>query len=206
MNAFKKKEYGRWDVFKKSYSESELKERRARLAKVANARLLNLERSRSYISNERIADAYNFDIIYQYLENINRRRFSESKNYSPGGLYGLKREIVALESFLESKVSTVGGYRDMEERRVQKFIEKGVPEDVARDYRFYEFLSSETAGFLDEHSVSSEKMIELIDEAMSNTKLSLEHIIEKYEEFRDAPKGGEKALRISLGLPPIPPK
>lgn len=94
----------------------------------------------------------------------------------------------------------------MEERRVQKFIGKGVPEDVARDYRFYEFLSSETAGFLDEHSVSSEKMIELIDEAMSNTKLSLEQILEKYEEFRDVSKGGEKALRISLGLPPIPPK
>lgn len=206
MNTFKRKEYGRWDVFKKSYSESELKERRARLAKVANARLLNIERSRSYISNEMIADAYEFDIIYQYLENINRRRFSESKNYASGGLYGLKREIVALESFLESKVSTVGGYRAMEERRVKKFIGKGVPEDVARDYRFYDFLSSETASFLDEHSLSSEKMIELIDEAMDNTKLTLEQIIEKYEEFRDDPKGGEKAMRISLGLPPIPPK
>lgn len=206
MNTFKRKEYGRWDVFKKAYSESELKGRRARLAKVANARLLNLERSRSYISNERIADAYDFDIIYQYLENINRRRFSESKNYSPGGLYGLKREIVALESFLESKVSTVGGYRAMEEKRVQKFIGIGVPEDVARDYRFYEFLSSETAEYLDEHSLSSEKMVELIDEATAATKLTLEQIIEKYEEFRDDPEGGEKAMRIKLGLPPIPPK
>lgn len=206
MNTFKRKEYGKWDVFKKAYSESELKERRARLAKVANARLLHLERSRSYISNERIADAYNFDIIYQYLENINRRRFSESKNYSPGGLYGLKREIVALESFLGSKVSTVGGYRDMEERRVQKFIGKGVPEDVARDYRFYEFLSSETFSYMDEHVVSSEKMVELIDETMDNTKMTLEQILEKYEKFRDNPKGGEKALRISLGLSPTPPK
>lgn len=206
MNTFKRKEYGKKDVFRKAYSESELKERRAKLAKVANSRLLKLERSRSYISGKKISDAYNFDIIYQYLDNTNRRRFSESKNYSPGGLYGLKREIVALESFLESKVSTVGGYRAMEERRVQKFIGKGVPEDVARDYRFYEFLSSETASFLDEHSISSEKMVEIIDEATSKTKLTLEQIIEKYEEFRDDSKGGEKALRISLGLPPIPSK
>lgn len=206
MNTFTRKDYGKWDVFKKAYSESELKERRAKLAKVANSRLLRLERSRSYISNKHISDAYNFDIIYQYLENTNRRRFSESKNYNPGGLYGLKREIVALESFLQSNLSTVGGYRAMEEKRVQKFIGKGVPEDVARDYRFYDFLSSETANFLDEHSVSSEKMVELINEAMGNTKPTLEQILEKFEEFRDTPKGGEKALRISLGLPPIPPK
>ena len=206
MNTFKRKDYGRWDVFKNAYSEAELKTRRAKLAKVANARLLGLERSKSYISGEKISDAYNFDLIYRYLETTNRRRFSESKNYNPGGLYGLKREIVVLESFLESEVSTVGGYRAMEERRVQKFMEKGVPEEVARDYNFYEFLNSETAEYLDETGVSSEQMVELIYEAFSNTKLTLEQILERFEVFRDDTSGGEKGLRISLGLPAIPNK
>lgn len=204
MNTFKRKDYGRWDVFKKAYTETELKTRRAKLAKVANARLLGLERSKSYISGKKISDAYNFDIIYNYLETTNRRRFSESKNYNPGGLYGLKREIVALESFLISDISTVGGYRAMEERRVQKFVERGVPEEIARDYRFYEFLNSETAEHLDEHAISSENMLEIIDEAFSNTKLTLEQILERFEVFRDNISGGEKGLRTSLGLPPIP--
>lgn len=182
MKSFQRKEYGSWDVYKKSYSRRELLTRRRQLAKVANSRILGLERARSEITGERYIDMPQFDVVTQYLENQGKKRFSEAMS---GGRkmseIQLKNEIVMLEGFLSSKVSTVGAYRRFENKRVNSFIDKGIPEDIAMNPEFYRFLSGESFQYLVNNALSSEDIIDLLETA-ADGGLSLDEIIRAFRQ------------------------
>lgn len=195
IGTFKRKEYGTWNVWKTAYSRKELLERRATLAKAVNSRLRRLEGQKS-ISGRNVLDYKQFDTIMEALDFKGRRRFSEAVNQPSLSLYALKNEIVLFESFLEMKSSTIGGLRRLEDKRVNSFIEKGVPESIASDPEFYRFLDSETFDDLANTDYTSEDIIDIFESASDNN-LTLEQIIEEFEAFRSSKKerrSGWKAM------------
>lgn len=194
MNTFKRKDYGTWDVWHKSYTESELRARRAQLAKVVNARLLSLRRSKSSITGGRFIDAPQFDVILTALELSGKKTFQESKRAPGLSEHQIRTQISMFESFLEMKSSTVGGYREIERRRIHSFISKGIPEDVAKSKEFYDFLNSETFNDLERNYATSKKVIEMIDEYYDKG-VSLQGILDGFNEFLKTKQKGEKALR-----------
>lgn len=113
--------------------------------------------------------------------------------------FQLKREIVVLEEFLSMKTSTVKGYREVEEKRVNNFISKGLPEEIARSSEFYDFLNSETFRQIVEESVTSEDVIDIIDRASDNN-LSLSEIIARFEEHTQNTAAGSSVLYKRFGL------
>lgn len=194
MKLFERKDYGNWDVWRNSYTINELLNRRQQLARVANSRIRRLESKKSFVSGEILFKQSHYDTIKFVMGN--NKRFSESKNYK-GGLIKLKNEITALETWLGTKSSTVGGMRAIEEQRIQKFIEKGVPEDIARDSRFFEFLSSDTFNALDLY-VDSEDIIEYFAE-IDNDNLTLDNLLKLFDEYLAShTKEGYKWLEDSV--------
>lgn len=178
MKLFERKDYGNWDVWRKGYSLNELLTRRQQLARVANSRIRRLESKKSFVTGNILFTQSHYDTIKFVMGN--NKRFSESKNYK-GGLIKLKNEITALESWLGTKSSTVGGMRAIEEQRIQKFIEKGVPKDVARDSRFFEFLSSDTFDDLDLY-VDSSDIIDYFAQ-IDNDNLTLDNLLNLFDEY-----------------------
>lgn len=197
-NTFKRKEYGTWNVWHTSYTTSELMKRRAQLAKVANSRILGLERAKSSVSGSALIEGNQYNIILDYLESRGKRRFSESrtKKFTE---YQLKMEITVLESFLSMKTSTVGGARRAEESTVQTFIDKGVPEEIATSKEFYDFLSSSTFENLVKNTTDSEDIVDLVERA-SDEGYSIDQIISEFESFKG--KTRKDIWRI-FGLKPI---
>lgn len=185
-NSFKRIDYGRWDVFRTSHSIPELQERRRRLAKAANSRIIGLERAKSDITGKSFIKSEWFESTLSYLDMRGRRRFSEVKNPKFLSEFELKREIVVLENFLQIKSSTVGGYRRIEENRINAFISRGVPERVARDPNFWSFLSSETFRHLAESSLDSEDIVDTFGDDI-NDVLTVEDIIRLFEEHIKQP-------------------
>lgn len=200
MAKFTPKDYGSWNVWTKSYSRRELESRRRQLAKVANSRILSLERGTSKISGESLFSAGWYDIYTEYLESQGRRRFSEGAGYE-GTDYNLRREISILEDFLAMRSSTVSGARAIENQRVQTFIDKGVPEEIATDARFYDFLHSETFAQLNFSALDSENIIDLIGE-YSATK-SLDDILSAFEAHLSKQYTGQKGIREELEKLPV---
>lgn len=197
-----RKDYGKAEVFQCAYSRPELLQRRKSLAKVANSRIRRLENAKSEITGERLIDAPWYNTTLSYLDDAGKTRFSESmetKEMQDWSDFQLKREIVVLEEFLSMESSTVSGYREIEENRVNTFIEKGVPEETARSPEFYDFLNSETFSTIVEESVTSEDIIDILDRA-SDRGLTLEQIIARFDEHTRNNAGGAKALYQRFGL------
>lgn len=202
MGIAQRKDYGKAEVFQRAYSRPELLQRRKTLAKVANSRIRRLENAKSDITGERLIDAPWYNTTLSYLDDVGKKRFSESmetKEMEEWSDFQLKREIVVLEEFLSMESSTVSGYREIEENRVNTFIDKGVPEEIARSSEFYDFLNSETFSTIVEESVTSEDIIDILDRA-SDRGLTLEQIISRFEEHTKNKAGGAKALYQRFGL------
>ena len=196
------KDYGKAEVFQRAYSRPELLERRKQLAKVANSRIRRLERTKSDITGSRMIDAPWFNITLSYLDSMGKTRFSESmqtREMREWSEFKIKREIVVLEEFLSMDSTTVSGYREIEERRVNNFIDKGVPEDIARSAEFFDFLNSETFRTIAEESVASEDIIDILDRA-SDRGMTLEQIIAQFEKHSRNTESGAKALYQRFGL------
>lgn len=198
MHKFERKDYGTWNVYKNSYHISELQERRRKLAKAANARILRLERAKSDITGEALIESPYFDTVRGYLEMRGKKRFSESKNIKAYNMYQLKNEIVMLEDFLEAKSSTVGGYRSIEDKRVSTFVKHGVPESIARSSEFYRFLNSQTYSKIEALSLTSEKIIEVFSDALEDNPDSLEDILAAFDEYSRNQREGYRGLKRRL--------
>lgn len=198
IGSFQRKDYGSWEVWKKSYTTTQLAERRAQLARAVNSRLRRLETSKSYITGHGYSEYSQFDNIYGYLESHGKRRFSESKSYGQHmSKVSLKQEISMLEEFLSMKSSTVGGIRSIEEKRVDTFISKGVPESIATDVNFWQFLNSQTFEYLSDVSLNSEDIVEFF-ETGADEGLSVEEIITAFEEHKNHVSSGWKGMRERL--------
>ena len=193
-NLFKRKDYGKWDVFRRSYSRNELEKRRRRLAKVANSRILKLIRGKSYITGESFIKAPQFVTVLSYLNTQSRQRFSEVQSPKNMSDFELKREITVLEDFLQMQSSTVGGYRVIEDKRINSFIMKGVPEEIATNPEFWRFLSSETFRQLELTTMTSEDIIDYFGDD-NDSKLTLEEIISTFEQHLQTPNATYQDLQ-----------
>lgn len=193
------KNYGKAEVFQRAYSRPELLQRRRQLAKAANSRILRLERAKSEVTGESLYNTPWFSIVQSYLDMKGKRRFSESAKMTDYTDFQLKREIVVLEDFLAMKSSTVKGSREIENKRIQSFVEKGIPEEIAVSPEFFDFLNSETFRAISEESIASEDIIDIIERA-SDDAMTLDQIITAFEEHIQNNQGGAKALYQRFGL------
>lgn len=200
MALFKRREYGTWDVFRKSYTRPELESRRASLAKVANSRIRSLERAKSAITQKSFYAGTQFDTVKDYLHqhSAGGRRFSESRNYKKSD-FALKQEIYLLEEFLKMQSSTVGGSRRRENKILQKFEEKGLSSDILSTPEFWRFLGSETFNNLSSETADSEDIIDIIDRA-SDDGMSIDDIINTFDQWKGRTV---KSLYQAFGLSPV---
>lgn len=199
-NTFKRKYYGSWDVFRKSYTRAELETRRAQLAKVANSRIRSLERAKSSMTSQAFYTATHFDTVREYLQQntTGGRRFSESRNFKKTD-FMLKQEIYLLEEFLKMQTSTVGGSRRREYKIKENFESKGVPESVTSNPEFWRFLNSETFRNLSSETLDSEDIIDII-ERVSGDGMSVEEIVETFYNWKGRT---QKSLYQAFNLRPI---
>lgn len=196
-NRFVRSDYGKWDVwYRPKWTLEELQERRAALAKAANSRLRRLE-SANTLTGNKISEMPWFDVVYDNLEVQGRKRFAEQKKVSGMSLTRLKNEITLLQDFLSMKSSTVGGYRRIEEERVEEFIKKGVPEELASSPDFYHFLVSETYENVVESSLSSEDIVDFIHRGV-DMGLNFKQIVEAFEEHEKDKGAGWKEMNERL--------
>ena len=196
----KKPEYRTLDVYVGSYTVEELQEIRRALAKQANQRILRLERAKSKITGEEFNTFGAVTDVYDYLINKGRRRFSESKR-GVKHRDELRREITILQSFISRKSSTVKGMRDIENKRIQTFKNKGIKFSSTKE--FYDFLNSQTFMNLVSSGFTSEQIVEAYD--IAREKQSDTWAVEKMTQALDDFRNGEKKvsiknLEITLGI------
>lgn len=162
------------DVYRDSYSLSELQQLRKKLAKRANQRILRLERSKSKITGEKFNTFGAVIDIYHYLGE--RTRFREQYN-AISDINSIRREITVLQGFLGRKTSLVSGIREIERKRINtfesgkwgyKYKKTGVlnkPLHFSSTKEFYDFLNSETFRGLLSSGFTSEQLIDIYDSA-----------------------------------------
>ena len=178
------------DVYRKSISTSELRDLRNRLAQVANQRLRAIEKASSNISGQSYTEYGAYEKAEEYLERFGKRRFTAKDTTTSKNKMSrseLQREVVELQGFLNSKTSTVRGYRAVERQRVRTFQGKGI--QFADTKEFYDFLNSgEFAGL--RKALSSDKIVEKYDEMRES--MSHDKIMKALEDYR------ENVSRISV--------
>lgn len=162
------------DVYRGSYSLSELQQLRRKLAKRANQRILRLERSKSNITGEKFNTFGAVIDVYHYLGG--RTRFREQYN-TISDINSIRREITVLQGFLGRKTSLVSGIREIERKRINtfesgkwgyKYKKMGVlnnPLHFSSTKEFYDFLNSETFRGLLSSGFTSEQLIDIYDSA-----------------------------------------
>ena len=187
--ALSKEELNR-DVYRQSISTSELRDLRNRLARVANQRLRAIEKASSNISGQAFTEYGAYEKAEEYLERFGKRRFkakdtTNSKNKMSRS--ELQREVVELQGFLNSKTSTVRGYRAVERQRIRAFQEKGIKFSDTKE--FYDFLNSgEFAGL--RKALSSDKIVEKYDEMREG--MTHDEVMKALSDYR------ENVNRVSL--------
>ena len=183
------------DVYHYSYSRKQLTDIRYTLAHAFNSRMDNLETSRSHITGETYAKAEGgaYAEAQIILKNQNRKRFSEGAVMKDYSLWDLRREITQLQGLLGMKSSTVKGFRDIENTRVQSFINKGIPEHIARNPRFYQMLKSKNFKRVSK-ALDSDQVIELL--ARDNAEVdNIDKLLEAFDEFLESNEGKEKTYK-----------
>lgn len=181
------------DVYGEQFTTEQLQDIRRKLAKRANNSLRDLSRNSSPISGE----AYNtygaaVDAL-DYLKKRNKRYFSESVGLTKNR-NELKREILRLQRFLRAKSHTVKGQREIEDKRVAKFEEKGI--HFATNKEFYQFLKSGTFHDL-RKGFDSGKVVEQYERAREMGQ-SHDKVMEEMQNALDAFREGEKSTLKNL--------
>lgn len=191
------KDFGSLDIYSGSYSKDELKIIRKTLAKRANQRLVRLERASSAITGESYSSYGAAEKAYDYIEKhrpgAKKLRYSEDFGFNSDNSWDIKKEITAIQAFLESKSSTVKGQKAIEKRRVETFEKKGV--HFAGNKEFYDFLNSNTMSSLVASGITSDDIVEFYvrakDSGMSHDKI-MSNMSEALDAYRD------KTTRVSI--------
>lgn len=187
--AVRNKEWRTMNVYQEAMSVSELQDVRRALAKQANQRLVRLERAESKTGGNYAFGAY--DVVKEYMDATGQlpegdkpMRFKERKG-ALDDTSELRREISAIQNFLNSKSSTVKGMREIEKIRLEKFEEKGYKFSDTKE--FYQFLNSNVMENLKKHNFDSEQIRERYDEAREKVghEKAMEALAEVYEEFNE---------------------
>ena len=137
-------EYARsFNPYARGVDIEELQRVRRQLAKVMNRRMQRLEQAKSPVTGE----AYTFGAYEKmsgYLQEHDRKRFSETLKANGMTAQELRREIRVLQGFEEMPSSTPGGMSRIESKRIKTLAEQGVSLKVAGSKSFYDFLNSKT--------------------------------------------------------------
>ncbi len=176
---------------------------RRQLAKVANERMRQLEKTSSKITGEKFTfGAYERTNVW--LKEHGRNRFSETlgdKGKEPLTLNKARQEITVLQKFLGSKTSTIRGFKSIEQKRIQTFELKGVHSASTKE--FYDFLNSESFKYLSKNAFDSEKVLEEYEKAKERGASSAD-IQKAFDDFRSSEtKLGYKDLVNQLEAIPI---
>lgn len=157
-----------------SYNLEELNKLRRRLAKRANQRMREIERT-GY------TDAYVYATTMSgYLQPTERTRFYEGNRQMD--LFTLREELNELRWFLNAKTSTVGGIRTFERKTSRQFA--NLPSFQRSPDLFWKYMSSAVVKHLKKMGYSSEELIEFYDFAIENGV--------GYDQIMDALKDFEK--------------
>lgn len=195
----------------KSLSLEELQTERRRLAKRANQRFVRLERAESKLTGEGYSTYGAYPIAQHYLGK--KTRFNETLGHLKQDRNALIREINVLETFLNSKSSTVGGQKQIERTRIETFESghwgeryraggKEAPKiKFAGNKEFYDFLNSETFKALKSSGFTSSQIIDIYDQArMRDPTHDEEEVLRKFEEaLEDYRQGQQAALKDLIG-------
>lgn len=172
-----------------SYDLEELNKLRRRLAKRANQRLRDIERT-GY------TDAYVYaSTMSGYLLPSERTRFFEgTRNLD---LRSLKTELDELRWFLNAKTSTVGGIRKFERETSQKFAELGSFQKNPN--LFWKYMSSASVKHLKKLGYSSEELIEFYDFA-TESRVGYDDIMSAVRDFEQKKLDSWDELYSRVGL------
>lgn len=172
-----------------SYDLEELNKLRRRLAKRANQRLRDIERT-GY------TDAYVYaSTMSGYLLPSERTRFFEgTRNLD---LRSLKTELDELRWFLNAKTSTVGGIRKFERETSQKFAELGSFQK--NPDLFWKYMSSASVKHLKKLGYSSEELIEFYDFA-TESRVGYDDIMSAVRDFEQKKLDSWDELYSRVGL------
>lgn len=179
------------------FTKGELQAVRRTLAKRANQRIVRAERAVSKISGKSYGDIGATAIVKEELRNQGRRRFTETLDAGGKNMNQLRHEINVLQSFLNSKSSTVKGLRAIENARVRTFQSGAWTggtklSDVVKTKEFYDFLNSQAFATLSE-SLSSGEAIKLYDQ-YDKVVASREQLNKAFEEYSETKNQTYKGL------------
>ena len=184
------------DIYRESMSLTDMQALRRKLAKRANQRIVRLERASSKITGEAFNEFGAVTDAYSYLERQKkgRKRFQERADAITDTME-LRREISVLQGFLGSKTSLVSGISTFESGnwgKTSRYTGKARREiKFASTKEFYEFLSSKTFQGLKNSGYTSEKLVEIYDEARESEEA--DEVLEKMEEALEEYRAGQKA-------------
>lgn len=172
---------GSFNPWSTSHTRAELEAEHRRLAKRSNQRMVRLERGKTKVTGEAMTFGA-YEKVQNYLEETGQgARFSERKSFNPKDVSTnqLKKDIAAMNTFLNSKSSTVSGMNKIEQARIKTFEENGITASSTKE--FYDFLNS------DEYNkakkvFSSDTLVELYDMATEKDKSGKPL---EYNEFMD---------------------
>ena len=172
-----------------SYNLAELNKLRRRLAKRANQRMREIERT-GY------TDAYVYATTMSgYLQPTDRTRFYEGTRQMD--LFTLREELNDLRWFLNAKTSTVGGIRAFERETSKHFANlksfKKSPD------LFWKYMSSASVKHLKKMGYSSEELIEFYDFATEN-RVGYDQIMGALKEFEKGEIDSWDNLYSKVGL------
>lgn len=172
-----------------SYNLEELNKLRRRLAKRANQRMREIERS-GY------TDAYVYATTMSgYLQPTERTRFYEGNRQMD--LFTLREELNELRWFLNAKTSTVGGIRAFERKTSRQFA--NLPSFQRSPDLFWKYMSSAVVKHLKKMGYSSEELIEFYDFATEN-KVGYDQIMQALEDFEKGEIDSWDSLYSKVGL------
>lgn len=187
---------GSFNPWSTSHTRAELEAEHRRLAKRSNQRMVRLERGRTKVTGEAMTFGA-YEKFQNYLdETSGKNRMSEKASFTSKekSMNELKRDIAAMNNFLNSKSSTVRGMNTIEQQRIKTFESKGITAASNKD--FYDFLNS------DEYKTalkafSSDTLIELYDSATERdadgNNLDYKAFMDEFQEYMS--KRNKKSLK-----------
>ena len=153
---------------------SKLIDKAKKYSKLANKRLKELEK------NGLNGQAYGYAEYYNSAMKRKKNRF-----YTGEKLYKTKADVInhieELQHFLGAKTSTVEGYRNTQEKRINKFREHGVEIPKGSEDEFNQFLETSQFNAL-KSRLDSNQIIDIYVTAKSKNK-TVEEINKEFEKF-----------------------
>lgn len=168
---------------------------RKQLAKATNERIRQLERTVSPITGESYAYGHGYDLVKDWLEDNERKWFSEGLNKKVD-TEDIIAEIEVLQQFLNYKTSKVSVQKKVEKKRLETFsnLYPDISNQAKNTKEFWSFLNSQAYETLVK-VISSEDLQEYFSRAVDEG-YSPEEIMQKYEEYAEKIIKGESKASI----------